>query len=611
MRSSWGSTLFTEVTRTCKRVMSQSQRSTTPLVATNKAVVEDLELNFGDDNPCELVEHTKTFDAVLFDILRISPEDIANQLTLIDLPLFQDISPDELTSCEWTGKKKFELCPHVVRFIKRFNQVSFWVTTEILNSNTPKTRADKVTHFIRIAKKLLDLSNLNSLKAVVSSLHSAPIHRLTKTWNLVPKREKDKLDKLHDTVSEDSNNRVLRNYLEGIKLPCIPYLGMYLTDLTYINTIHPCTGGLDTERTEKMNEICRIISDFQHSEYDNLEGIAYIQNYLTQLKYIDELQKFVEDDNYKLSLRIEPNMRTFDRPTKESSSTTEFASESEELLFPPSFRKSTPSKRDSGNPRPSARLTPKTSSLNLPGPFRSPSPDKKHYAPSHRKVKSLGSHQQFVQTMNPQGSGSSSLSSSSAGSRYNLVDDSVVDDTEVTGSNSYDSGLDQDEPETHPIILNTERPSSGVLTPSMPSEYLKLEGFLKRKTVLKNGSRPNVASWRRFWVGLMSSTGHLVYFLPKHPGFGGHDRKNFRSDPHKVVPLVGCTVFVCSEKDSFKLTEESGHTVYHFRAGSQHNANVWYEALKEAAEGGKSRVPANLIDFGEEDDRTVVRDTHL
>ena len=29
-------------------------------------------------------------------------------------------------------------------------------------------------------------------------------------------------------------------------------IGMYLTDLTYINTLHPFTGGLDTERTIKV-----------------------------------------------------------------------------------------------------------------------------------------------------------------------------------------------------------------------------------------------------------------------------------------------------------------------------------------------------------------------
>ena len=34
---------------------------------------------------------------------------------------------------------------------------------------------------------------------------------------------------------------------------------MYLTDLTYINTVHPCTGGLDISRNNKVKIVGVII----------------------------------------------------------------------------------------------------------------------------------------------------------------------------------------------------------------------------------------------------------------------------------------------------------------------------------------------------------------
>jgi len=602
MTLSISSAVLSEVTRTCKQVMNQ-HRQTLSLVASNRSVVADNELNFDQiDNCVEPINHTKAFDAVVFDVLRVPAEDIANQLTLIDLPLFQDIGPEELTCCAWTAKKKHELCPNVVKFTKRFNQVSFWVSSEILGSNTAKNRAEKVIHFIKIAKKLLELNNLNCLKAVVSGLQSAPIYRLSKTWNVVPKRDKEKLEKLNDLVSEDNNRTKIRTYLQHARLPCIPYLGMYLTDLTYINTIHPCTGGLDVERTDKMNEILRIIADFQQSSYE-FDVVSHIRKYLSSVKYIDELQKFMEDDNYKLSLQIEPTAQHFgDRGYKESHSVSEFGTDSDEL-FPSNLRKSLPSKSMSS--RPSARLVPKSSSLNLPGPFRSPSPDKKQFVLSHRKVKSLGSHQQFLTSVQPNSSTSASLSAPSE-SRYHLVDDSLVDDSqhEVSTSNSYDSGLDHDEPETHPIIQSAAPKKDDILTPSLPWAFFKLQGFLKRKTLLKNGTRPKVASWQRFWVGITCSTANIVYFLPKYRGFGGHDRIHFKADPHKVVPLLGSTVFISSESDSFQVTEESGDSVYRFRAGSQINANLWYEAIREATDGAKLKLPKNLITFDDDEGDT-------
>ncbi|KAI1294233.1 Ras-specific guanine nucleotide-releasing factor RalGPS1 [Halotydeus destructor] len=260
------------------------------------------------------------------DLLKIPAKDLAAQLTRLDFPVFKAIRESELISLSWNTHDKKILSPNIYAFTRRFNQVSFWVVEEVLlyasrkmaasssrslskmasTDGDTKLRAHVISHFIKTAKRLLDdHNNLHSCYAIVSALNSLPIYRLSKTWLIVGKKDKAIFERLSKLFSDDRNFEELRRHLERLATPCIPYLGMYLRDLIYVDIVNPVTPGSDT-RAKKMAAIIDFIKQFQSSSYDYIDINDAILEYLSAERYIEELQKFLEDQNYRLSLELEP-----------------------------------------------------------------------------------------------------------------------------------------------------------------------------------------------------------------------------------------------------------------------------------------------------------------
>ncbi|XP_066112287.1 ras-specific guanine nucleotide-releasing factor RalGPS1 isoform X6 [Saccopteryx bilineata] len=547
---------------------------------------------------------SKSYDAVVFDVLKVTPEEFASQITLMDIPVFKAIQPEELASCGWSKKEKHSLAPNVVAFTRRFNQVSFWVVREILTAQTLKIRAEILSHFVKIAKKLLELNNLHSLMSVVSALQSAPIFRLTKTWALLNRKDKTTFEKLDYLMSKEDNYKRTREYIRSLKMvPSIPYLGIYLLDLIYIDSAYPASGSImeNEQRSNQMNNILRIIADLQVScSYDHLTTLPHVQKYLKSVRYIEELQKFVEDDNYKLSLRIEPG-----------SSSPRLVSSKEDLAGPSA---------GSSSVRFSRRPTCPDASVagSLPTPP----------VPRHRKSHSLGNN--MMCQLSVVESKSATFPSEKA---RHLLDDSVLESrsphrglaltsSAITNglslgssessefSEEMSSGLERGRlyatlgPNWRVPVRNSPRTRSCVYSPTGPcictlgssAAVPTMEGPLRRKTLLKEGRKPALSSWTRYWVILSGST--LLYYGAK--SLRGTDRKHYKSTPGKKVSIVGWMVQLPDDPehpDIFQLNNPDKGNVYKFQTGSRFHAILWHKHLDDACKSNRPQVPANLMSF--------------
>ncbi|TKR82870.1 hypothetical protein L596_016544 [Steinernema carpocapsae] len=251
----------------------------------------------------------KEYDPVTFDVLKVHAEDFASQITVLDLPIFRNITPEELSDCCWTEKQKRTKAPNVLSFTDRFNDVCLWTQREILSSEKGSRRSHVLTHFIKVAKKLLKLNNVHSAFAIVSALQSHPIYRLEKTWHNVSRSDKATFGKMKRLFDSENNWERLRDYVDSQKLPCIPYLGLYLTDLNFLHVTQKRKEDFFSARPQEYmkNNIIRLLAHFQDSRYENLIVIPCIQTYLSSVRIQPELVRATEEELYQLSLEREPD----------------------------------------------------------------------------------------------------------------------------------------------------------------------------------------------------------------------------------------------------------------------------------------------------------------
>ena len=78
------------------------------------------------------------------------------------------------------------------------------------------------------------LHNFNGVLQVCAAFTNSSVFRLKETWKRISKTSSGTISKLQILVSSDGRHRNMRDALHRCDPPCIPYLGIYLSDLTYI-----------------------------------------------------------------------------------------------------------------------------------------------------------------------------------------------------------------------------------------------------------------------------------------------------------------------------------------------------------------------------------------
>ncbi len=249
-------------------------------------------------------------------ILDFDPLELARQFTIKKSQIFCSILPEELLATEWM-KKSGSMAVNVRAMSRLSTDLTNLVADCVLQLEDPKKRAVIIKQWVKIAKQLLELANYDSLMAIICALDSSTILRLKRTWELVSSKTKATLEHLKSVVDISKNYTILRRRLQNQVPPCLPFVGTYLTDLTFVDVGNHTTRQLPGEGVEESKSVvnfdkhmktAKIISELQRfqipyrfAEIPELQ--TWMQDQLVRVRTSDECNMA---NHYRRSLILEP-----------------------------------------------------------------------------------------------------------------------------------------------------------------------------------------------------------------------------------------------------------------------------------------------------------------
>jgi hypothetical protein len=239
-----------------------------------------------------------------FYIFDYTEEEIAISLTHVSFNLLCNINIEELLNTNFSKKDKYIRAPNVMKVIEHFDKLVLFIIEDICSYDEPKTRAETIIKWVKIAEHCKNLYNFNDLLVINTCFSNYLMRRMVLTWKKVPKSTFKKMNELKKFCS---NNQCYLNFRREMVNRrgrfYVPYLGILLKEIVNIeekNKYILDNGNINCLKIQKLYiAICQFFS-FKNNPFAKIQ--------LKALEIFGHLDPKTEDQIENIIAKIEPKL---------------------------------------------------------------------------------------------------------------------------------------------------------------------------------------------------------------------------------------------------------------------------------------------------------------
>ncbi|XP_074551335.1 rap guanine nucleotide exchange factor 4 isoform X1 [Halichoeres trimaculatus] len=238
----------------------------------------------------------------------MSSKDVAYHMTSYDWELFNCVHELELIYHTFGRQNVKKTTVNLDLFLRRFNEIQFWVITEICLCSQLSKRVQLLKKFIKIAAHCKEYRNLNAFFAIVMGLSNPAVCRLNQTWEKLPSKFKKFYGEFENLMDPSRNHRAYRLTVAKLDPPIIPFMPLLIKDMTFTHEGNKTfiDNLVNFEKMRMIANTVRILRccrshPFSPDSPQATKNHPEVRTYVRQLHVIDNQRTLTQ-----LSHRLEP-----------------------------------------------------------------------------------------------------------------------------------------------------------------------------------------------------------------------------------------------------------------------------------------------------------------